>query len=221
MAVAEIVVVVPAHDEEELLPRCLTSLVNAAQYARVPVEVLVVADACSDRTAAIARQFGRLVEVDVKNVGAARRMGFEQVRRTSDTWLATTDADSEVPVGWFAAQLHHAAAGVELVAGTVRVDNWSGYLPDKQRLYEWSYGGADPETRIHGCNLAFRGTTYWALGGFAPLPLREDVALVTRFVEAGANVVWTDESPVVTSARRTSRLAGGFAQHLADMESAL
>jgi glycosyltransferase involved in cell wall biosynthesis len=45
-------VVVPAHDEETLLPACLAALRDAASALRLPVHVVVVADACTDQTAA-------------------------------------------------------------------------------------------------------------------------------------------------------------------------
>ena len=47
-------VVVPAHNEEALLPACLVALRRTASALHVPVHLLVVADRCSDRTAAVA-----------------------------------------------------------------------------------------------------------------------------------------------------------------------
>ena len=47
-------VVVPAHNEEDLLPACLAALQKAAGQARIPVHLLVVADDCTDGTAAVA-----------------------------------------------------------------------------------------------------------------------------------------------------------------------
>jgi glycosyltransferase involved in cell wall biosynthesis len=46
-------VIVPAHDEEELLPSCLASPRRAARALRGThqVRLVVVADACRDRTA--------------------------------------------------------------------------------------------------------------------------------------------------------------------------
>ena len=45
-------VIVPAHDEQDLLPDCLASLGRAVRALRarcgLPVHVLVVADACRD-----------------------------------------------------------------------------------------------------------------------------------------------------------------------------
>ena len=54
-------VVVPAHDEEELLPACLAGLTEAAAMAvedrpGLRVRIVVAADACTDGTVAVARQ---------------------------------------------------------------------------------------------------------------------------------------------------------------------
>src|ERR1700744_6082035 len=50
-------ILIPAHDEELLLPRLLDSL--GAQTLMAPIgRILVVADHCSDSTAQLARQWG-------------------------------------------------------------------------------------------------------------------------------------------------------------------
>src|SRR5439155_22888945 len=48
---------VPAHNEELLLPACLESL-QRMRYPRRRVDIIVVADNCTDRTADIARDTG-------------------------------------------------------------------------------------------------------------------------------------------------------------------
>jgi glycosyltransferase involved in cell wall biosynthesis len=69
-------VVVPAHDEEELLPKCLAALRDAAESVRIPVHLLVVADACTDETAAEAAACGaEVIMIRLRNVGAARAAG--------------------------------------------------------------------------------------------------------------------------------------------------
>ena len=108
----EIVVVVPAHNERDRLPACLASVAAAADQVAVPVTVVVVLDACTDRSEdAIARPV-RALSVSGRNVGAARAAGFAAAAPRSDarTWLATTDADSVVPTTWLADQaVHHRA----------------------------------------------------------------------------------------------------------------
>jgi glycosyltransferase involved in cell wall biosynthesis len=97
-------IVVPAHNEEALLPACLRALRRAASPLSLPVYLLVVADACTDQTVAAARAGGaRVAGIHARSVGAARAAGMaELIRLTADVhpaavWLATTDADAIVP----------------------------------------------------------------------------------------------------------------------------
>ena len=57
MTTAEISVdvVVPAHNEEALLPACLGSVI--AQRGTGPIHLIVVANACTDRTAEVAESY--------------------------------------------------------------------------------------------------------------------------------------------------------------------
>lgn len=64
-------VVVPAHNDEELLPGCLTALRCTAAAVDVPVHLLVVLDACTDRTAEVAEP-AAVIEVWERSVAAAR-----------------------------------------------------------------------------------------------------------------------------------------------------
>ncbi|NJQ17565.1 glycosyltransferase family 2 protein, partial [Streptomyces bohaiensis] len=57
MTVEAVAVVVPAHDEAELLPGALAAVARAADHralAGTATLTVVVADACTDRTAAVA-----------------------------------------------------------------------------------------------------------------------------------------------------------------------
>ena len=63
-----IAVVVPARDEERLLGGCLAAVRRAARHPGlhgVPVSLVVVADSCRDRTAAIARHAGAEVATTI------------------------------------------------------------------------------------------------------------------------------------------------------------
>ena len=101
-------VVIPAHNEEDLLPGCLAAVRQAAQrVAPVPVQLIVVADACTDRTAEHAARAGASVlRIGARCVGAARAAGMRQALSRAwhldpgSLWLATTDADTLVPRGW-------------------------------------------------------------------------------------------------------------------------
>jgi glycosyltransferase involved in cell wall biosynthesis len=130
-------VVVPAHNEEDLLPACLTAVRQAARVlAGMPVHLVAVADACTDRTADCARRAGAIVlEIHARSVGTAREAGVREVlSRTrqlapADVWLATTDADTLVPPGWLSQHLDYADAGWDAVVGTVTVTDWAEHPP--------------------------------------------------------------------------------------------
>lgn len=57
LALPRFLIMVPAHDEELLIQSCVRSL-NAIDYPTEALDVLVIADNCSDRTAEIARGEG-------------------------------------------------------------------------------------------------------------------------------------------------------------------
>lgn len=222
-------VVIPAHDEQDLLPGCLDALDDCIAATPIPVTVTIVLDSCSDATEDLARGRARLVRTAARNVGIARARGFDQPERPSSSsassphptarrWYATTDADSRVPRTWLTDQLDLARSGAEVVAGLVRVDDWSDWTPATRLRYLEGYHPGPGHRHIHGANLGISARAYRDLGGFDPLPVHEDVQLIRRAQDAGLVVAWSTATPVTTSARRSARAPGGFAAHLAATE---
>jgi Glycosyl transferase family 2 len=212
-------VVIPAHNEQDLLPACLAAVRHAARQVSVPVHLVVVADACTDKTAELASAQGAtVIESDARSVGAARRAGVSQILRSArrpdpaEVWVATTDADSLVPRHWLTCHLRCARRGWKGVVGTVTVADWAGHPHHVQRRYTQSYRawrGHHPH--VHGANLGFTADAYLAAGGFRPLPTAEDHALVHDLRAAGMPLLRTAWIPVVTSARSRARAPRGFA----------
>lgn len=212
-------VVVPAHDEQELLPACLASIGVAVRRSGAVVHVLTVLDACTDDSALVT---GESLAITARNVGLARSVGCDALLARGVDWLATTDADSTVPPDWLAVQLSLFADGAEAVAGTVRVGGWDDQPARVRSAFEATYGvPADGHPHAHGANLGVSATAYRAVGGFRPLALAEDQALLDALVSGGRRVVATGAIPVRTSARRTSRTVGGFADHLRELGDAV
>ena len=220
-------VVVPAHNEEELLPACLAALRSAAGAAGVPVRLLVVADSCTDATAAVAAAAGaEVIRIRARNVGAARAAGMARLLRRIEgtdpaatglatTWLATTDADTVVPPGWLRRQLGYADQGWDVVLGTVTVTDWAGHPPHTPAVFEAMYRFGDgPHPHVHGANLGIRASAYVAAGGFRPLRTAEDHALLAAATEAGCQVLQAGDITVETSARRQARAPRGFSHAL-------
>jgi glycosyltransferase involved in cell wall biosynthesis len=224
-------VVIPAHDEQDLLPSCLASLRRAERLLpATPVHLVVVADACRDRTVQVARSAdAAVVAITARNVGAARAAGMREVlRRTrhldpAAVWLTTTDADTLVPPRWLRQQAHYANRGWDAIAGTVRVADWSGHRPEVRALFHERYdNGARGESHphVHGANLGFRAAAYLRAGGFLDATTGEDHALVTSLVSVGSRVLRTRSVAVETSARRQARAPRGFGDFLAGLDEA-
>ncbi|MCC8400594.1 glycosyltransferase [Paraburkholderia sp. MMS20-SJTN17] len=207
--------VVPAHNEEELLGYCLAALAAAARHAALggeTVRIVVVLDACTDRSHAIACAAGvEVLSVAARNVGVARAAGAALLLAAGARWLAFTDADSRVSPDWLAVQL---SLGGEAVCGSVCVDDWSPQPPAVREIFASVYRDADGHGHVHGANLGVCASAYRRAGGFPPLACSEDVALVERLVAVGASVIWSAAPRVVTSARTAARVRGGFGDTL-------
>lgn len=228
------IVVIPAHDEAETIAAALDSVQASARLADVRLRLLVVADACTDATADIARAAGaEVLEIDANNVGAARAAGFDYAltnpgdaagppasadapQAAAGQWLATTDADSHVPLDWFAKQAEHRDRGADVVVGTVLLTPVPGADP-VGLAWAADYAQKITGTRhshIHGANLAFTARAYLAVQGFRSLADDEDVDLVARLRRSDAVLVTATDMPVMTSRRTTGRTPRGFAQTL-------
>ena len=217
-------VIVPVHDEADLLPACLAALAGAVAELPPAIErrVIVVLDACSDRSAEIAREADvETVVCDARNVGRARALGaarvlerFEQRGLARDAiWLATTDADTRVPRDWLVEQLRCAEVGAHAVAGAIAVDDWSEHPPGLgERFARFYADGGEYHPHVHGANLGVRADAYVVAGGFAPLATGEDHALWRALADRPR--IATRKITVVTSARRRARAPDGFAGFL-------
>ncbi len=142
------VVVVPAHDEEQRIGRCLEALASQVEVAPEEFEVIVVLDACEDGTATVVdavrssldglcqpsdeRRAGgpdiHTVAGPGQGAGPARAMGMDigcarlEALGRHGGLLASTDADSVVAPDWIARQLEAVAAGAEAIGGEVVLD---------------------------------------------------------------------------------------------------
>ena len=124
-------------------------------------------DRCTDASAEVARRPGvEVVEETAGSAGAARRRGAAHALTTSrwppyGVWLASTDADSRVPPTWLRHHLELAAAGAELVLGTVTLGGEADIAPDLYRAWVAGYSRRDGHPHVHGANLGVRGTSIW------------------------------------------------------------
>jgi glycosyltransferase involved in cell wall biosynthesis len=227
MSIAAVVIVVPVHDEAELLDRCLTALGAAIAAVGVRCEARIVLDACTDGSAVVAaRHPFPVVRIDAGAVGAARVRGIGDALAelahipSHRVWIANTDADSAVPANWLRVQLDAAGAGADVVVGTVRPD-FDNLSPRHRRLWLDTHARGIPNGHTHGANLGLRASTYHAACGFEPVDEHEDVRLVEACRRLGATVVASDDAEVLTSGRFVGRTPAGYAGYLRDQERML
>ena len=85
-------IIIPAYNEEELIGRCLDSIVTASAPYKDQVEVVVVLNRCTDRTEEIARSYNCLIiKEDRNNMSIIRNAGAKVARGEI---IATIDADN-------------------------------------------------------------------------------------------------------------------------------
>ncbi len=87
-------VIVPAHNEEKVIDRCLRTLTRGAREGEL--EVIVVANACRDATAEIARRIGapvRVTETPVASKAQSLNLGDQLAKGSTRIYV---DADVEM-----------------------------------------------------------------------------------------------------------------------------
>ncbi len=214
---------IPAHNEEALLRRCVTSVTSALAHARrhepgLRTALVVALDACTDALAAEAGDVDA-IHLDARCVGAARRAAVAAALArlpgmdAAHTWIAMTDADTVVPVEWITHQLELMASGADVVLGTVRPD-FADLTARHAAYWRATHQRGRPAGNIHGANLGLRAATYFSAGGVPDLDEHEDVALVGAARALGADVRASDVHEVVTSGRFEGRTPGGYAAFL-------
>ena len=218
-------VVVPVHDEEDLLPTALEGIDEAVDALPTPTScrVAVVLDDCRDGSSAVARAWASrvgalVIERECRGVGSARRAGTEALLslwpdvQPARIWIATTDADSRVPPDWLTVQLEAYGSGSDLWAGRV------GVTEESAAVEHWKERYAAERQPIHGASMGFSALVSEQIAGFRPLRTGEDRDFHRRAVAAGFQVTYDLRAAVTTSARRKGRAPGGFAGVLVGVE---
>jgi glycosyltransferase involved in cell wall biosynthesis len=91
--------VIPAYNEEHFLADCLQTIITDVKNSNADAEIIVVNNASTDRTKAVAQSFSgvMIIEESSKGLVKARQAGF--MAATGDL-IANIDADVRLPLGW-------------------------------------------------------------------------------------------------------------------------
>ncbi|MFY8117854.1 MAG: glycosyltransferase family 2 protein [Roseateles sp.] len=226
---AQLVVLVPAHDEEAGLARTLRSLRAERERAGAAagLRIVVVADNCSDATATVARAEGAevLERRDPLHRGKGYALAYAFERLAEADWFIVIDADSDVEPGFLVAMraaMHEDRAALQCRYGVrdplssrratladVALAAWNVLRPRGRAALGLSCG-------ILGNGFALSRRTL-ARVPYAAHSIVEDVEYHQLLLQAGLRVHWVDEAGVrgdmpagdAAAARQRARWEGG------------
>lgn len=194
-------VVVPAFNEEKLLPGTLAAIRAAAEVLASrgwDWELVVCDNNSTDRTAELARAAGaRVVFEPVNQISRARNTG---AAHASGDWLLFVDADSAPGAGLFGDLVEAMERGdcvgggstVELTSPRLDVKIWVALWNGMSRALSWAAGS------FFFCEAR----TFRELGGFSQdLYAAEEIDLSRRLKRRGRLVV-LHRHPLATSGRK-------------------
>jgi len=199
-------VVIPAFNEEKLLPICLVSVRAAlAAVARpgLETEAIVVDNSSTDRTAEIARGHGAKVVFEPhRQIGRARNAG---ARAASGDWLLFIDADSQLRAGLLAETLDQIQSGRHVGGGShIAIDR----APRAAHLAVRLWNMVSSRTGwAAGSFLFCRADAFEQIGGFSDdLYAGEEIDLSRRLKRwgrpRGLGFVILTREPHVSSGRK-------------------
>ncbi len=176
--------VIPAYNEELLLPRLLETIAEARtryRFGAEAVQVVVADNTSSDATAAVAEKYGcEVVSVPERRIATVRNGG---ARAAVGEIVSFVDADTRIHPETFNAIEDVLATG-RVVAGAtgVRLDRWSPGIAATYALYMPFVWALRMDTGVVFC----RRTDFEAVGGYDERrAFGEDVQLLVDLRRVG------------------------------------
>lgn len=207
--------VIPAYNEEAYLPACLESILAQTKDLPGGAEIIVVNNASSDRTRAVAMRFPGVTVVDEPRKGLpyARQAGF---LASSGELIANVDADSRLTPGWVAQVMHAFAQQEQLVAISGPLVYYD--LAPSQRvgvrlfyllafcMYLVNRYVLRAGSMVQGGNFVLRSAALKSIGGFnLAIPFYGEDTDIARRMNGLGQVEFTFRLKMFSSARRLKK----------------
>ena len=210
-------VIVCAHNEAKYLSTCLHSLLA---QSRPPDEILVVNNASTDATRAVAQQVPGVHVVDEPRKGLVIARETGRRAATGDV-LVYLDADCRAPLAWLARIERRFVRAPDLLAlsGPYRYYDWDWRGRALIRAYDFTVAPATQVlvkyvfgigTIFYGGNFAVRRTALEAIGGFdMSIEFHGEDTNLGRRLHAAGRVDLCYDCYLYTSARRFVAMGNG------------
>lgn len=200
-------VLIPAHNEERVLPLLLETLQNQ-EYPSDLLEVYVVADNCHDGTARVARLAGATVLERVsplRGKGYALQFGLREVlARSRCDVVCIMDADNLAHPRLLSIVNSYFAQGAQVVQARVEtknpLDSWvsASYAINfwlSHRLWQLARARAGLSGLLCGTGMCFRADLLREMG-WPATSLTEDLEYTMLLISRGLKVTWAHEALV-------------------------
>lgn len=204
--------VIPAYNEEVNLPKCLDSIKNELSRTDCDFEVIVVNNASTDNTEAVAKRFARVRVVNEPRKGLVRARSAGYVASSGEL-VANVDADTILPTGWLQKVLdefskdpslaalsgpfiYHDLSKIKIVLSYIFYG--FGYISYILTHFVFKKGAM-----LQGGNFILRRRFFDMIGGFDTTIdfYGEDTDVAVRISRVG-KVKWTFALPIYASGRR-------------------
>ncbi|MBQ3140005.1 MAG: glycosyltransferase [Ruminococcus sp.] len=167
----KISVIIPAHNEEKYIARCICSIKAAAKFYSGDVEIIVVCNRCTDRTAEIAEKHGaRVIFNKDRCIAKVRNAG---ITVADGDIIVTIDSDNRMTKGTLK-EIAHLLSTCKYIGGGahIRFERYSFPLYLNDLLCRMSFA----VTGLY-CGIFWaEKSTFQAIGGFVEKKAMEDVA---------------------------------------------
>ena len=201
--------VIPAYNEEEFIKECLESIYQEIVLSHADAEIIVVDNASTDNTQAVAKSVSgvKVVYEPKKGIAGARGAGFAA---SSGELVANIDADSKLPTGWITTVLEFFNNNPKLVclSGPQVFYDQPAYKQFFVKLF-YRLGFLSSMlvgSMVQGGNFVVKRDALIKAGGFNPefQFYGEDTDIARRMAKVG-KVIFTFKLPILASGRRLEK----------------